>query len=87
MKKELYKILKVIVVIPNLPIMIAISIFFLCKLYNESSATEIAMSEESSEELINKDEAKKYIEKIYPKSLRYLVAFIVYVSIIKYLLM
>jgi hypothetical protein len=67
------KILKPLIIIPNLPFILALSIYILVNLYRHSSLVE----RELREDLIT-PEVKKHMEEIYPKHFRYAVAIVFY---------
>ena len=67
------KIIGILIVLPNLPFIIAFGIYLIIKICLYTSWTELKLRE-----TLMTPEIKEYSKKCYPKELHYFIAFIVY---------
>ena len=74
------KIIKHLILIPNLPFIIIISIYVVVNLHRHTGAVEMEFIEED-EDLLSNSSIRKYIEEIYPKHFRYFIAILFYLLI------
>lgn len=72
------KILKLIIIIPNLPFIVILSVYIIISIQLNSGFVET--------NFLDKIEIKKYINQIYPKHFSYFIAIMFYLFIIKILL-
>ena len=69
------KVLKPFIIIPNLPIAIALTIYVLVNILRHTNIVELEFLED--DDLIT-DKIKEHINEIYPKLFRYFVAIVFY---------
>jgi len=73
------KILKTIVIIPNLTLMTLLSLYIIYRIYKETGMVEMEFFD--SEDLATED-IKNHVKDYYPKSLQYFVAVMFYLWLI-----
>ena len=76
------RIVKQLVLIPNAPIYIVLSIYILIKIYNHTGVIEMEFIE--NDDLLKNNELRDYIHYIYPNHIKYAVAAFFYAWIITF---
>ena len=77
--RSMKRILKPIIFLPNLPFIIILSIYIIVRMIIESSFAEFEMT--SAEDLLTKD-ILRWVNVVYPKGLRLLIAFLFYATLL-----
>jgi hypothetical protein len=86
MKNQLNKILKILVFIPNIPVLIPVAILTLYGIYKNSDIVDrYRLLHDPTYLGATRAEIKEYGEYIWPRSIRYTIAILFYLWLVTYL--